>query len=82
MATVGQSALYDDLLDLLSEGVDPRRLRRFRLSEAKQVRLDWLLERNREGTLTEEESAEVDDFERFEHLVRLLKARALAQSEE
>ncbi|TVS16704.1 MAG: hypothetical protein EA424_13695 [Planctomycetaceae bacterium] len=82
MATVGQSALYDDLLDLLSEGVDPGRLRRFRLSEAKQIRLDWLLERNREGTLTEEESAELDDFERFEHLVRMLKARALGQSEE
>ncbi len=82
MATVGQSALYDDLLDLLSEGVNPGRLRRFRLSEAKQIRLDWLLERNREGTLTEEESAELDDFERFEHLVRMLKARALGQSEE
>jgi hypothetical protein len=82
MATVGQSALYDDLLDLLSEGVDPGRLRRFRLSQAKQIRLDWLLERNREGTLTEEESAELDDFERFEHLVRMLKARALGQSEE
>jgi hypothetical protein len=82
MATVGQSALYDDLLDLLSEGVDPGRLRCFRLSEAKQIRLDWLLERNREGTLTEEESAELDDFERFEHLVRMLKARALRQSEE
>ena len=82
MATVGQSALYDDLLDLLSEGVDPGRLRRFRLSEAKQIRLDWLLERNREGTLTEEESAELDDFERFEHLVCMLKARALGQSEE
>jgi hypothetical protein len=82
MATVGQSALYDDLLDLLSEGVDPGRLRRFRLSEAKQIRLDWLLDRNREGTLTEEESAELDDFERFEHLVRMLKARARGQSEE
>jgi hypothetical protein len=82
MATVGHYALYDDLLDLLSEGVDPGRLRRFRLSEAKQMRLDWLLEKNREGPLTEDESAELDDFERFEHLVRMLKARALGQSEE
>ncbi len=59
------TAVYADLLDLLSECVDPGRLRRFRLSETKQIRLDWLLEKNREGTLTEDESAELDDFECF-----------------
>jgi hypothetical protein len=82
MASVGQSAVYDDLLDLLSTGVARERLRCFRLSEEKQARLDLLLERNRQGSLTEQESAELDDFERFEHLVRMLKARSLRQSEE
>ena len=38
---------------------------------------DDLLEKNRAGTLTDEESAELDAYERFEHLVRLLKARVL-----
>jgi hypothetical protein len=49
----------------------------FHLSDQKQARLDELLEKNREGTLTGEESTELDAYERFEHLVRLLKARVL-----
>jgi len=81
MTTVGQSAIYDDLLDLLSDGVEQQRLLRFRLSQPKQARLDRLLEKSREGIMTAEEVAELDDFERFEHLVRMLKARSLRQSE-
>ncbi len=46
-------------------------------TDFQQERLDILLEKNREGTLTAEETAELDTFERFEHLVRLLKARVL-----
>ena len=77
MATIGQPAIYDDLLDLLSGGVERERMLGFRLSEPQQARLDRLLENSREGTLTAEEAAELDDFERFEHLVRMLKARSL-----
>ena len=68
-------SLYDDLLDILVEGADVNRLLSLQLSAEKQSSLDLLLEKNGEGTLTAEESAELDDFERFEHLVRLLKAR-------
>ncbi len=55
MAAIGQSAIYDDLLDLLSDGVEPKRLLGFRLSEPQQARLDLLLEKSREGTLAAEE---------------------------
>jgi hypothetical protein len=79
MATTAQSPLYEELLDVLAEGADPNRLLAFRLSPEKQARLDDLLERNREGVLTDEQSGELDDFERFEHVVRLLKARVLHQ---
>lgn len=79
MATTAQPPVYEELLDLLAESADPDRLLAFRLSPEKQARLDDLLERNREGVLTEEQSAELDDFERFEHVVRLLKARVLQQ---
>ena len=79
MATTAQPPVYEELLDLLAESADPDRLLAFRLSREKQARLDDLLERNREGLLTEEQSAELDDFERFEHVVRLLKARVLHQ---
>lgn len=78
---ISHAAVYDDLLDLLAESANADRVLGFRLAPEKQARLDDLLERNREGTLTEEESAELDDFERFEHVVRLLKARLLRQRE-
>ena len=55
---------------------DAVRLSSFRMSQEKQFRLDALLEKNRQGKLTEDESAELDTFE---HLVRLLKARTLEQ---
>lgn len=74
---IAHAAVYDDLLDLLVESADADRVLGFRLSAEKQGRLDDLLEKNREGTLTEDEAAELDDFEHFEHMVRLLKARLL-----
>jgi len=77
MSSINHSAVYDDLLDLLAESADAQRVLAFRLSDAKQARLDELLERNREGILTDDESAELDAYERFEHIVRLLKARVL-----
>ena len=77
MSAIDYPAVYDDLLDLLAESADPRRVLGFHLSHEKRARLDELLEKNREGTLTDDESAELDVYERFEHLVRLLKARVL-----
>ena len=77
MSVTAHPAVYEDLLDLLAESADADRVLAFRLSPEKQARLDDLLERNREGVLTDEQSAELDDFERFEHVVRLLKARLL-----
>ena len=77
MAPLDDAAVYDDLLDLLAESADAERVLAFRLSAAKQERLDVLLDKNREGTLTVMETAELDAYERFEHVVRLLKARVL-----
>ena len=69
--------LYDELLDLLVSNPDPQRIRSFKVSPAVQSRLDLLLEKNRQGTLSEQERAEMESFDRFEHVVCLLKARAM-----
>ena len=81
MSLLDHPAIYDDLLDVLAESANAERLLAFRLSEPLQARLDALLEKNRKGTLTYEEAAELDAYERFEHLVRLLKARVLQKRE-
>lgn len=77
MSTAGTTPVYDELLDLLAESADVDRLLAFRLSRDRQAHLDELLEKNRAGTLSDDETAELDEFERVEHLVRLLKARLL-----
>jgi hypothetical protein len=81
MPTVDHTVIYDELLDLLAETASPERVLSFRLSDEKQARLDGLLEKNRRGTLTERESLELDAYEHFEHVVRLLKARLLQKHE-
>lgn len=79
MSAIAQPAVYEELLDLLAESADADRVLAFRLSPETQAGIDDLLQRNREGVSTKEESVELDDFERFEHVVRLLKARLLQQ---
>jgi hypothetical protein len=75
MSTVEFPAVYDDLVELLAKSAKPDELLSFQLSGEKQKRLDDLLSKNRAGTLTSQETAELDAFEQFEHVVRLLKIR-------
>lgn len=75
MATVDHQPVYDELVDLLARNAKADEVLSFHLSNAKQRRLDDLLAKNRDGTLNPGESAELDAFEQFEHVVRLLKAR-------
>lgn len=75
MATTQQPALYDELLDLLAEAADTDRLLAFKLPAEKQARLESLLQKNADGSMTAEERGELDEYERLEHFGRMLKAR-------
>jgi len=75
MATA-ESAAYDELLDLFVAPTVAKRILAFHPSAAMQKRIEALLAKQRDQTLTPEERAELDEFERIEHFVRLVKARA------
>jgi len=77
VGTIEHSSVYDTLADLLIQGVNRQEILRFRLGSEPQSRLDELLKKNSSGTISDEEASELETFEQFEHLVRLLKARAL-----
>lgn len=77
MGTIEHSSVYDTLVDLLIQGGNRQEILRFRLGSEPQERLEELLEKHRAGTITSEEASELETFEQFEHIVRLLKARAL-----
>ncbi len=70
------SRAYGEIVDLLAAGPSPQQLAQFRPSPQAQARVRVLLDKNRSGTVTPEESAELDQYAHIEHLMRLVKARA------
>jgi len=74
MATV-QLAAYDELVDLFADPAVADRILKFHPSPAMRARIEELLEKNRQGQLTTLEQAELDEVERLEHFMRLIKAR-------
>ena len=70
-----QPAAYDELVDLFADPAVAEHILAFHPSPATQARIEELLEKNRQGTLTPEEQAELDEVERLEHFMRLIKAR-------
>ena len=69
--------VYSYILSFLASGPNPQQLMEFRPAPEMQGRLDELLEKSRGDTLTDLEKQELEEYERIEHIVIMLKARAL-----
>ena len=69
---------YLEVLDFLMTRPTPQDIGAFKVSPAAQERLRLLLDKSREGTLTNSEVAELDVYEQLEHLMILMKARAIS----
>lgn len=69
---------YAEVLDFLITRPTPQKIVAFKVSAEAQERIRTLLDKNREGTLTEIETAELDLYEQLEHMMILLKAKAHA----
>ncbi len=70
-----QLPITREIAELFASLPSPEQILRFRPSAAIQERATELLERLKSGELTEEESAELDQFQHAETLMRLVKAR-------
>ena len=70
-----QPAAYDEMVDLFADPAVAERILNFHPSPAMQARIEELLEKNRQGSLSSEEQVELDEVERLEHFMRLIKAR-------
>ncbi|MCG6138809.1 MAG: hypothetical protein MET45_30165 [Nostoc sp. LLA-1] len=69
--------VYQEVLDFLIKRPTLEEIIVFKVSANAQRRLQILLEKNRFGTLTPIETAELDVYEQLEHMMILLKARAM-----
>lgn len=64
------------MLDFLANGPSPEQIVAFKISPNVQIRLEDLLDKNREDGLSDDEAAELDVFSQVNHIMILLKARA------
>jgi hypothetical protein len=69
---------YEEFIDHLIEKATPQEILAFKPSPEAQAHAHELLERNQEGTLTPEERSELEQMLRFEQMMTILKAKALA----
>jgi hypothetical protein len=73
-------AVYQEVIDFLINRPTPEEIIAFKVSPQAQTRLEELLEKNRSATISSVELAELDVYEQLEHLMILLKARALKRN--
>lgn len=77
MAVVELGPIFQELLDFLVEKASPQELLTFSVSEDAQKRADELTEKNKAGSLTAQEQAELEQMLEFDLFVTALKARAI-----
>ncbi|MEP7010008.1 MAG: hypothetical protein ABJC13_06775 [Acidobacteriota bacterium] len=70
------AATATEVIQFLSGDPSPKEILAYHASERTQERTRRLLALNQAGLLSEEERRKLDEFEKIEHLVRLLKAQA------
>jgi hypothetical protein len=70
------SALAQEVVDFLARGPQSEDIVAFRPSEASAARAGELLDKNRTGTLSPDEQAELEEMSRLNHLFALIKAHA------
>jgi len=66
---------YEELVEFIAR-LSPTEVMNFSPSDATRRRIEELLQRHRESTLTPDEQEELENYLVMEHLFRLAKARA------
>src|SRR5690349_19537268 len=64
------------IIDVLTSQPTPEQVMALRPSPELQARVNALLERSKEGTLSDQEEGGLDPYFYLEHLVRMAKAKA------
>ncbi len=70
------SATVSEVIEFLCENPSPDEITAFHVSESAQSRLHRLLALNEAGFLSVSEKAELDELQRLEHMIIMLKVRA------
>ncbi len=71
-----QLNIYDDFAEFIA-GLSPEKILSYHAPDRIQKRVEYLVDRKKEGIITTTETQELEKYFMFEHIVRLAKARAL-----
>ena len=69
------TSVEQEIVDFIVSGTTPEAIIGFRPSEEASWRLEDLIDREKDGSLSPEERAELDHCLHLEHLPRMAKAR-------
>lgn len=69
-----------EIIEFLSSNPSPQEIINYHASEQVQMRLQRLLALNEAGMLSESEHLELDELQKLEHVIIMLKSRIAAQS--
>ncbi|MDZ4705563.1 MAG: hypothetical protein SH848_16680 [Saprospiraceae bacterium] len=72
----GSISVYDEVANFMA-AMNPEKVLAFKPSPANQARLDFLLDKQKEGGLTQEEKSEVEHYLLINRIIGLAKARAV-----
>jgi hypothetical protein len=67
---------YDEIVDFIAAGTTPDSVARFEASQRTKDYVADLIHKEKTTGLTTDEASELDHFLKFEHVMRLAKARA------
>ena len=67
---------YEEIVEFIAAGTTPDAVMSFRPSDETREYVESLLQRERAGSISSEEAAELSHFLELEHIMRLAKARA------
>ena len=71
-----ETKAFDEFIDLLLSSGNPHLIVNFKPGEATVRRVEELLDKEKEGVISQEEKSELDNFLVLEHVIRLAKIRA------
>jgi hypothetical protein len=78
---IAEAPVYREIYYFLASSPSREEILAFRPSPFTQERITELLIANKEGRLTPEQEAELDEFEQVEHFVRMLKLLQLNKTQ-
>ncbi len=76
MPIAPEKTVSDVMTDFLGSAPSLEEIAEYRLPSELQESAHLLLDKNRNGTLSEDERAEMEEFRQIDHLLTLIKAKA------